>query len=65
MKYTEFRDSIKKELQSHPEGLTWIQLKTSLKLPYDRPCQTWLYRMEKEIGLVRRKGNSRAYKWTL
>jgi hypothetical protein len=53
MKYIEFRDAIHLELIDNPAGLTWIQLRERLSLPYQRPCQTWIAQLEKEIGLNR------------
>jgi hypothetical protein len=63
MQYVNFRDVIREELRQNPSGLTWVELKERLGLPYDRPCQTWVMRMEKEIGLSREKGFGRAYVW--
>jgi len=65
MRYVDFRDVIQQELRQNPEGLTWPQLKECLDLPYDRPCQTWVYRMEEEIGLTRSRGTGRAFVWKL
>ncbi len=65
MRYVDFRDSIEKELKRHPEGFTWPELKKRLNLPYDSPCYEWLARMEKEIGLKRKKGEGRAFIWTV
>ncbi len=65
MKYLEFRDLIRKELQQKPGGMTWNELKTQLDLPYDRPCPTWVKQLEDEIGLTRSRGNGRAYLWKL
>jgi hypothetical protein len=53
MKYLEFRDAIQHELVDNPGGLTWIQLRKRLSLPYEKPCQTWIAQLEKEIGLKR------------
>ncbi len=53
MKYIEFRDAIHQELIDNPAGLTWIQLRGRLSLPYKMPCQTWIAQLEKEIGLKR------------
>jgi hypothetical protein len=63
MRYTEFRDSIHKELRRNRSGLTWAQLQQRLELPYDRPCPTWTKQLETEIGLKRVKGNGRALTW--
>ena len=65
MRYVDFRDAIQSELRRSPEGLTWVQLKDRLDLPCDRPCQTWVYRMEEEIGLTRERGTERAFVWKL
>lgn len=65
MQYVNFRDVIRNELRKNPLGLTWTQLKERLDLPYERPCQTWINRMEKEIGLTRARGNGRAFVWKL
>jgi hypothetical protein len=65
MRYVDFRDAIEAELRRNADGLTWAQLKERLQLPYDRPCPTWIKRMEEEIGLSRARGAERAYVWTL
>lgn len=63
MRYVEFRDMILEELSRHKSGLTWLELKDRLHLPYDRPCPTWVKRMEQENGLSRIKTYGRAYVW--
>lgn len=65
MRYTEFREAIRKELSKNPDGLTWIELKQQLNLPYEQPCPTWVSRMEQEIGLTRARGAKRAYLWNI
>lgn len=65
MTYEDFRDSIARELQQIPAGLTWTDLKGQLDLPYERPCPEWVRRLEKEIGLVRERVNGRALTWKL
>ena len=65
MKYTEFRDLIEKELRQNRSGRTWNDLRDRLGLPYDRPCPTWVKRLEDEIGLARVKGSTRALVWTI
>lgn len=65
MRYVEFRDEIHKELTGNPEGLTWVELKQRLGLPYEQPCTTWINRMEQEIGLTRARGAKRAYLWKI
>jgi hypothetical protein len=63
MHYTDFKDAIHQELRRSPRGLTWVQLQERLNLPYDRPCQTWMNRLQEEIGLLREKGTGRALLW--
>jgi hypothetical protein len=63
--YTEFRDSIATALRTNRTGLTWPQLQSKLKLPYDRPCPAWTAQLEKEIGLSRVKGAGRALVWMI
>ena len=65
MRYEEFRDEIRDELAASPEGLTWAELRERRALPYDRPCPTWVRRLEDEIALERAPGAGRAYVWTL
>lgn len=65
MRYTDFRESIREELACHRAGLTWVELKTRLRLPYERPCPTWVKQLEREIGLSRVKGSGRAQVWRL
>jgi hypothetical protein len=65
MRYVEFKNLIQKELLIHPAGLTWVQLKASLNLPYDRPCPNWVMHMEKEIGLSRVREAQRSYIWKI
>ena len=63
MTYVEFKQSIGSKLRKNSPGMTWNELKTALDLPYERPCPEWVRRLEKEIGLVRRKGAGRALVW--
>ena len=65
MKFTEFRDSIQKELLAHPSGFTWIDLRDRLSLPYEHPCQNWISRLEQEIDLVRKERIRGAYVWKI
>ena len=63
MRYTDYRDKIKRRLQRKKSGLTWKELRDQLDLPYDRPCPNWTKRLEEEIGLTRTKGEGRALIW--
>ena len=63
MRYVDFRDVIQETLRQNPAGLTWVELKKRLDLPYKRPCPEWVNRLEGEIGLTRTRGSGRAYVW--
>jgi len=65
MRYLEFKNTIQRHLHKHPNGATWPELRDALSLPYDRPCPEWTRQLEKEIGLVRRKGSGRSLVWSL
>jgi hypothetical protein len=65
MRYVIFRDMIQKELIQNPAGLTWADLNERLDLPYGRPCPAWVERLEKEIGLSRKRSIGRAFVWKL
>jgi hypothetical protein len=61
----EFREAVRVTLHQALEGLTWRELKRAAALPYERPCPTWVKRLEADIGLQRVKGPTRALRWTL
>jgi hypothetical protein len=65
MRYAEYRDAIRKALRQNPDGLSWIELRNRLDLPYNRPCPEWTNQLEQEIGLRRLKTRGRALRWTL
>jgi hypothetical protein len=65
MRYDEFRDEIRTALRKSPRGLTWAELRERLHLPYDRPCPSWVKRMEGDIALSRAPGPTRDHVWTV
>ena len=65
MRYVDLRGSIKDDLLQCPPGFTWEELRERLQLPHDRPCGSWVRRMQREMGLTRARGSGRAYIWTL
>lgn len=65
MRYADFRSAIQNELLHYPAGRTWAELRAGLALPYERPCPTWTRCLEREIGLLREKGDGRALIWKL
>ena len=65
MRYVEFRDCIQKELLHTPAGLTWMELRDRLSLPYKQPCPEWVKWLERDIQLTRARGSGRAYVWKI
>ena len=63
MHYVEFKVAIQQHLKRKRQGATWVELRETLALPYERACPEWTRRLEEEIGLVRRKGSGRALVW--
>ena len=63
MTYILFKNLIQTDLRKCATGKTWKVLRSDLDLPYDRPCPEWTRRLEREIGLTRRKGNGREFIW--
>ena len=65
MRYVEFREQIRRVLRSSPRGLTRAELRGRLNLPYARPCPSWVKQMQRDIGLSRPPGPTRAHVWTV
>lgn len=66
MAYEEFRDKVKRVLRTKPQGLTWTEIRNTLKLPQKVPNNLWVRMMEKDIGLVRELDNRTGKKtWRL
>ncbi len=65
MTYTAFRDTVRSTLQSHPNGLTWQELRQTSQLPYQRACPEWTKRLERDIGLNRSAKRGNALIWKL
>jgi hypothetical protein len=65
MTYVAFKESVRRCLKENRAGLTWKELRDNLRLPYTRACPEWTRRLEKEIGLVRRKGSGPGFIWSL
>lgn len=65
MRNEEYRGAIRRELESHPAGWAWGELRDRLDLPHVRPCPPWMGRLEQEAGLQRASGAGRAYVWTV
>ena len=53
MRYDEFRVAIANALRGRPAGMTWVELRDALALPYDRLCPAWAARLERDVGCGR------------
>lgn len=65
MRYSEFREAVQRTLHTHPQGMTWSELRDHCELPYDRPCPKWTRQLEVEIGLRRVRASGRELAWRL
>ncbi len=63
--YETFKDTVKTVLNHAGEPLTWTQVRESADFPQKYPNNRWVYRMEKDIGLVREKLTDGKTLWTL
>ena len=63
MTYSLFKNLIQTDLRKRSTGRTWKELRSDLALPYDRPCPEWTKKLEREIGLTRKKGEGRELVW--
>lgn len=65
MTYEDFRDAIKSTLGAASGSLTWTEIRTTAKLPQKFPNNEWVHRMEKDIGLERKKDKHGVIHWEL
>jgi DNA-directed RNA polymerase subunit RPC12/RpoP len=63
--YEDFRDKIDGALKKATGELTWTEIRTETKLPQLFPNNQWVRRLEKDIGLARKKDSHGITRWTL
>jgi len=63
--YEDFRDAIQAALKSASGALTWTEVRTNAKLPQTFPNNQWVHRLEKDIGLERKKDKHGVIHWQL
>jgi len=63
MRYAEFRDTVKRELENHRAGLTWVELRKRGGFARAKACPEWTKQLERDIGLQRVKGAGAAKVW--
>lgn len=65
MAYETFRDKIAATLRTAGMPLTWTDVRTRANLPQAFPNNQWVHRMERDIGLVRRRESDGIIHWLL
>jgi hypothetical protein len=65
MTYEQFRNKIAKTLKEAGGPLTWTEIRTTAKLPQAFPNNQWVHRMEKDIGLERKRDAHGIIHWKL
>lgn len=64
MTYEDFRTQIEQTLRAAGD-LTWTELRTAAKLPQAFPNNQWVHRLEKDIGLERKRDAHGIIHWRL
>jgi hypothetical protein len=65
MSYESFRDKITTTLRQAGKPLTWTEVRTTANLPQAFPNNQWVHKMEKDIGLTRRREKDGIIHWEL
>jgi hypothetical protein len=63
--YEDFRDKIAATLRQSGRPLTWTEVRTIANLPQAFPNNQWVHRMERDIGLIRRRESDGIIHWLL
>jgi hypothetical protein len=65
MTYETFCEEISTVLAKAGKSLTWTEVRTAANLPQAFPNNQWVHRMEKDIGLIRRRESDGTIHWHL
>jgi len=65
MSYEDFSSKVVAAIRAAGKPLTWTEIRTAAALPQAFPNNQWVHRMEKDIGLTRRRGNDGIINWEL
>ena len=65
MAYEDFRDNVKDTLKASDQPLTWTEVRTAAGLPQKYPNNQWVRRMERDIGLERKRDKQGIIQWAL
>jgi DNA-directed RNA polymerase subunit RPC12/RpoP len=65
MSYEDFKSKIAFVLMKSDDSLTWTEIRTKASLPQAYPNNQWVHRMEKDIGLIRKRESDGTVLWRL
>lgn len=65
MTYDDFREKIVGTLRKADGPLTWTEIRTRANLPQAFPNNQWVHRLEKDVGLQRRREAHGIIHWQL
>ena len=65
MSYDDFQAKIIDALMPVGKPLTWTEVRTVARLPQLFPNNQWVHRLEKDIGLIRRRESNGIIHWHL
>jgi len=65
MTYDDFKSNVQAALKASASPLTWTEVRTAAALPQMFPNNQWVHRMEKDIGLIRKRGSDGTIHWQL
>jgi hypothetical protein len=60
-----FRHQVSATLAKAGKPLTWTEIRTAANLPQAFPNNQWVHRMERDLGLVRRRESDGTIHWQL
>jgi hypothetical protein len=65
MTYDDFRTKIVETLAEAHRPLTWTEIRTAAGLPQLFPNNQWVHRLEKDIGLLRKRDAGGIIHWQI
>jgi hypothetical protein len=65
LEYDDFKTRIEETLRNAGKDLTWTEIRTVAQLPQKWPNNQWVHRLEKDIGLQRKKDAHGIIHWRL
>jgi hypothetical protein len=65
MSYEDFKTKVADALRQAGQPVTWTEVRTAAALPQAYPNNQWVHRMERDIGLTRRREPDGIIHWEL